>query len=721
MAETTREKLAREMTHWAPVDNTGQRLPDWLGDIWNSMNTLQRLSLLPVPIASDLAGLAGDVQMYAEDPETRGMGNYAMSALGLLPFVPAATTKIVGGKKVAARNLKGQRHSVAKNTVRNLDPEEMLGAARRGVHLKQDPKTGQYIGGPRGIDSPAKLAQMRKQFDILVEAGAGGGDWYQRVHDAVKEVTGGDPKKMSRMFNELAITSPQATPETNLGFALAGHNAYEAGVPAARMRTGAIAANYNAARDAGTLAKTGPKTGVYQANMETGGKALVPTNDIWHARSFGYVGDNGKAFSRGLTDTEHAFLDAETLLAVNRANQRKLGGRSDWTTGEIQAAPWVKQRADKVFKDKKGKLSWAEAFDEANKTYPDYFAKHAANATHESVPYRGANHLPGLLEADDATRAAFGADPRSTWATAPGGRDGLYDEAGMYALPTTQATGNYTPPGGVLEVNPAEVAHPLVSFTPSVKGVKEINPVDADMLKAIEAVRGYVGVQGAAPVSMPVLQTRAGANRSAFFPTGEPLTRQQLVDLKAVAGEYGLEPIDYGTGVLLANNADIYAQPVKIKSGAEMGKAIKGTRKEPGLDTKIAGLFSPDTVLKRTDMRSIYPGYEDAFASTEPGAVTRQLMQYLDEAAQGAPGTVARLEQSAVIPQRAAALAARDADWAAKLNTPVNPLWQNARDVLSRGGIPLLRETLRRAPQTLPALMLPGLLFGLWDRDEATI
>lgn len=38
---------------------------------------------------------------------------------------------------------------------------------------------------------------------------------------------------------------------------------------------------------------------------------------------------------------EHRFLDHETVLAVDRANQKKLGGRSDWTAPELQAAAWI--------------------------------------------------------------------------------------------------------------------------------------------------------------------------------------------------------------------------------------------------------------------------------------------------------------------------------------------------------------------------------------------
>jgi hypothetical protein len=43
-----------------------------------------------IPIAGDITGLAADAAMYSAYPEERTMGNYAMSALGVLPLVPGA-------------------------------------------------------------------------------------------------------------------------------------------------------------------------------------------------------------------------------------------------------------------------------------------------------------------------------------------------------------------------------------------------------------------------------------------------------------------------------------------------------------------------------------------------------------------------------------------------------------------------------------------------------
>ena len=46
------------------------------------------LPMSAVPIAGDITGLAADAAMYAAYPEERTMGNYAMSAAGILPLVP---------------------------------------------------------------------------------------------------------------------------------------------------------------------------------------------------------------------------------------------------------------------------------------------------------------------------------------------------------------------------------------------------------------------------------------------------------------------------------------------------------------------------------------------------------------------------------------------------------------------------------------------------------
>jgi hypothetical protein len=56
----------------------------------------------------DIAGLAADARMYQMRPEERTMGNYALSALGVLPFVPSVSAVKTAGKgvKTAAKEAK---------------------------------------------------------------------------------------------------------------------------------------------------------------------------------------------------------------------------------------------------------------------------------------------------------------------------------------------------------------------------------------------------------------------------------------------------------------------------------------------------------------------------------------------------------------------------------------------------------------------------------------
>lgn len=74
------------------------------GEMWDSMNWLQQKSLQTsmLPVIPDLLGLAGDAQMFYQEPETRTPLNYGMSAAGMLPFMAGAGMTARAGKVKAA-------------------------------------------------------------------------------------------------------------------------------------------------------------------------------------------------------------------------------------------------------------------------------------------------------------------------------------------------------------------------------------------------------------------------------------------------------------------------------------------------------------------------------------------------------------------------------------------------------------------------------------------
>lgn len=69
-----------------------EQQPWTLGRAFRSAN----LATMGVPVANDLAGLLDDSYMYLTNPESRTWGNAAMSAAGVVPFVPSAAGVVRG-------------------------------------------------------------------------------------------------------------------------------------------------------------------------------------------------------------------------------------------------------------------------------------------------------------------------------------------------------------------------------------------------------------------------------------------------------------------------------------------------------------------------------------------------------------------------------------------------------------------------------------------------
>jgi hypothetical protein len=67
------------------------RVPKTRGQTTADVLGAASIPMSAVPIAGDITGILADAAMYAAYPEERTMGNYAMSALGVLPFVPGVS------------------------------------------------------------------------------------------------------------------------------------------------------------------------------------------------------------------------------------------------------------------------------------------------------------------------------------------------------------------------------------------------------------------------------------------------------------------------------------------------------------------------------------------------------------------------------------------------------------------------------------------------------
>ena len=306
--------------------------------------------------------------------------------------------------------------STAIPDIRGLPVDQAIEIARTQPHLIKSGERGEglYVGGPRELQSKQALNATRRAFDKYLGADPRGGDWYDRYRTGMNDLTGGDPLQNQWMSAQEGQWSAGVDPGSELHFALKENNASLAGMPVKAARPAQHEAHLAAiaAKDP-SLYQLGDKTEEYATKVnpdQLNPPGATGVNDFRHARNFNYTEPSGAPQKGALGDAGHRFLDMETALAVDRANRANLGGRSDWTGEQLQAAPWVRQKALDIMSRNKN-LTYEEAYDRANRTIADYFDRHTAFATHEDQP--GANvlgHMHGSGAEPGGERTALAAD-----------------------------------------------------------------------------------------------------------------------------------------------------------------------------------------------------------------------------------------------------------------------------------------------------------------------
>ena len=152
------------------VENKTAEFAEQLGGDYRARKLAEQgMGLLEMlPGTGDIAAGTDAAHAFEQGRNIEGGLLAGMTALGAIPIVGPAIRK---GGKAAMRGI------INTPDLRLMDRDSAISAARSEPHLIQD-KSGQYIGGPRGVKTTKKLAAMRAKFDAEVEAGLSGGDWY---------------------------------------------------------------------------------------------------------------------------------------------------------------------------------------------------------------------------------------------------------------------------------------------------------------------------------------------------------------------------------------------------------------------------------------------------------------------------------------------------------------------------------------------------------------
>ena len=644
-------------------------------------------------------------------------------------------------------------------SIRGLPVADAIKIARKEPHLRASAESseGFYIGGPRNIKNRKQLLAARRAFDARVAADYRGGDWYDRYRASVDELTGGDPVSNAWMSAQEGQWSAGVDPGSEFGFALKENTGVLTGFPVKAGRPLPHLMHKEAARlNDITKYMRGPKTGEYADHVIPGSKlanTATGVNDFRYAQEWGFTDTAGKPQTQGLNEAQHAWLDHETALAVDRANKKALGGRTNWTGEQLQAAPWVRQKAGDLFgsgnsyrkrakaelvregylaktldKETIEKRALENAFRDADRTIANFGDKHTAYGTYESMIGPNTGNLPGIENISEAQRAAMHADPRSSWATAPRGRDSMYaglryGDTGVAArvLPTVESQGIYMPPGGQLEMNAGGVARPLVGFETLPSGVKILPKGDRAMITAGETLRSALASQDAGAAHVVTRGGLVDDQRSVRIPMNRKLTPDELTQLRdrLSTDEFAEKPSGYNLNDIIDTGTGVTATRFPYFEG--VGPAAPPVPL-PGktfslLKNEIDSILPDASEAQRGSVDAIYTDLTDAWQKGQgSGAVSQKVLDAINVT----PEMRAAFNNNPYLAENAINHLERDRDLAAKYGTTAREDLQRLRQIVADGPgwIERLEQAVRQGG-IVPALAA-AVIGGLYLPDPAT-
>ena len=570
-----------------------------------------------------------------ELPVTQGAPLPDLQPLNVTPSADQAADPMKGfGEKAKreanrARQLKAQQASTAAvekqsggGTRAAVDPDvfrkmydqqgldAVLAAAQDEQHLKPQAGGG-WAGAPRTVITRRQLGDMRQQLDDQVDTAVSGlshadpdrlGTWYPRARNAQMEIH--EPHQLDRGLEQTAAYSAGVAPVAELAFALKHHNSRVLGEPKRAYR-GAAAENLDTAVASGTPAELAFKVGEYRGKNDFRVPLDSPfgVNDFRMAQSYGYTDPKGNPWKAGVTDTMHPFMDAETALATQRANQRY--GTHQFTGSTLQELPWVQGKAEDFYSrgnSPTGRYGGEDgrelALRDANNTIADYVPKHTFVGTYEALPGKSTGHVPEILDAPWEDRLKYsqegdwasegplaqsgyhgledGPFGGSPYGAIPGGavgqgkRDSIYRAMNVKTLPTREGAGQFTNSAGEIENQPLGMARMLADFrtVPTAEAHKEaidagvaiepvasgtINPDTLQALKFAERFRGVNDAQEAFGGNLPVTGTSRSGRDNMLLQRDTLPTADELAKLTAQLRGTGFSPVPTERGVLLMN------------------------------------------------------------------------------------------------------------------------------------------------------------------------
>lgn len=317
-------------------------------------------SSLPFPVG-DAIGLGADIDMYANDPESRNWQNYALTAAGLLPAIPALATIMNRGNMGSAGSL---GPALPADQIGAVGPLDELKGGRTVKKYLTDAELGKLNKG-----TAAKLMETRQQLPSAAEmanvarAGEAKKGWYKGSSEAISDLFQEEAPTFAGL---LSATSPQTSVESNLknatniwanwkkaqsptdraailkimGQSVEGNKGIDSVLDAWRNNT------VRSLEDPFSLDPamlSGPKVDSFMRNLL--GDTNEVTNDAWMAR---YAGIDQEKFAGSMNKTDagkgpgYLAMSSRTREAADRLSQQT---GDLWTPDNVQETVWSYSKA----------------------------------------------------------------------------------------------------------------------------------------------------------------------------------------------------------------------------------------------------------------------------------------------------------------------------------------------------------------------------------------
>ena len=483
------------------------------------------------------------------------------------------------GPGATPEQLKGAATEIALGAM-TMVPSKGISQMIKG--LKRNTKTGQYVGAPKGIDTPKKVKGLISNYMEKMNIGKEQRDWYDTGGQSIMKHAGDDPVVANKFAENLATTSTMTPVGSNTAHSVKAHNQAVQGLP---VRTGmfpetmspSIENIYHSGETTSGLKRT-----PFGQNLALGGGFRDvpnprPVHDRWDMRAHGYQGEGGKPYSGTPGASNHEFLDIVDDAMINQANAEQLGGLGGWNELNAQAAAWAAERTGGNFTP--GVMN----------DYAEWLTKHSAQGSRETIPGATTGHMPELAKAPRATQQLYDDEVAKIVYDAQG-RDKI--AMGNQAL----AGGHFQGPGIFNEAKtvPGRQTLTPVGSDPSVVGqsatgkdvvVRDVDPASRAIMDANESNFALAGGQDMYAWS----KTDAAAKdfRSAYelnIPGGtisDAAAMKMMKDAKINPDTIAVVPTPTGVRII---NLDLKANPAPVFDEiAKQASASLGIKRPTGV------------------------------------------------------------------------------------------------------------------------------------------